>query len=86
MTGTRPKNHRHQCLYAMGSNGKPRRNSVDGEEKFYDYEVLMKWLCLWLKDAGIEANGELVWSGEDTDDIGNIVVTKTMFISIVAKP
>lgn len=48
----------------------------DGEEKFYDYEVLMKWLCLWLKDAGIEANGELVWSGEDTDDIGNIVVTK----------
>ncbi len=47
-----------------------------GEENFYDYENLMKWLCLWLKDAGIEANGELVWSGEDPDDIGNIVVTK----------
>ena len=48
----------------------------DENEKFYEYLPLLEWLCQkWLKDRGIEANGELVWRGESSDDVGRIVVT-----------
>ena len=33
----------------------------DGNEKFYGYVSLLRWLCGWLKERGIEANGELLW-------------------------
>ena len=46
----------------------------DGNEKFYEYVPLLRWLCDWLKERGIEANGELLWAGEDTADRGRIVV------------
>ena len=47
----------------------------DGNEKFYEYVPLMIWLCGWLKERGIEANGELMWSGEEAGDCGRIVVS-----------
>lgn len=47
----------------------------DGNEKFYDYAPLLQWLCgKWLKDLGIAANGELLWSGETASDIGALTV------------
>jgi hypothetical protein len=47
----------------------------DGNEKFYEYVPLMKWLCgSWLLERGIGANGELMWSGEDSSDVGQIIV------------
>lgn len=46
----------------------------DGEEKFYDYCPLLSWTCGWLKARGIEANGTLFWSGEDTGDVGELAV------------
>ena len=48
----------------------------DGNEKFYEYVPLLRWLCGWLKERGIEANGELLWYGEDTSDRGRIVVSR----------
>lgn len=48
----------------------------DGNEKFYEYLPLLEWLCQkWLRERGIEANGELIWRGESSDDVGLIVVT-----------
>ena len=47
----------------------------DGNEKFYEYVPLLRWLCGWLKERGIEANGELLWAGEETLDRGHIVVS-----------
>ena len=35
----------------------------------------MIWLCGWLKERGIEANGELMWSGDEAGDCGRIVVS-----------
>jgi len=47
----------------------------DTGEKFYDYIPLLKWVCRWLKDKGITADGELFWEGEDVGDMGQLVVT-----------
>ena len=47
----------------------------DGNEKFYEYVPLLRWLCGWLKERGIEANGELLWAGDETDDRGLIAVS-----------
>ena len=49
----------------------------DGNEKFYEYVPLLRWLCGWLKERGIEANGELLWAGDETDDRGRIAVSRT---------
>ena len=46
----------------------------DGGEKFYDYVPLLKWVCQWLKDKGIGANGILFWSGESANDVGRLIV------------
>lgn len=46
----------------------------DGNEKFYKYAELMQWLCGWLLGCDIEANGELLWSGEDVGDVGRLIV------------
>lgn len=42
----------------------------DGNEKFYEYDQLLIWLCGWLRDRGIGACGELYWSGEEPADTG----------------
>jgi hypothetical protein len=46
----------------------------DQQEKFYDYEEWMAWLLRWLDARGIQANGVLDWRGEDSSDIGRIIV------------
>lgn len=46
----------------------------DGNEKFYKYEEQLHWLCKWLGDRGISANGELYWQGEETGDTGTLAV------------
>ncbi len=46
----------------------------DGNEKFYEYGPLMRWLCEWLAERSIFANGILMWSGED-GDAGQLIVT-----------
>jgi len=47
----------------------------DGNEKFYEY---VKWLKYLIKHFfsrwGVVLNGSFEWKGEDTDDIGKIVV------------
>jgi hypothetical protein len=55
----------------------------DGNEKFYEYVPQLKWLCGWLMDHTISANGELYWSGEETGDTGTITVTDNV-VSAVA--
>lgn len=47
----------------------------DGNEKFYHYTEQLEWLCKWLGDRGISANGELYWDGEETGDTGVLAVT-----------
>ena len=47
----------------------------DGNEKFYEYVPLLRWLCGWLKERGIEANGELLWAGDEAYDRGRIAVS-----------
>lgn len=47
----------------------------DGGEKFYNY---VEWLNYYIKNFlapnGILLNGEIRWTGEDSDDMGKIVV------------
>jgi len=50
----------------------------DGGEKFYEYVPLMTWLCGWLDERGITANGTLFWSGESASDVGRLIVTKNV--------
>lgn len=47
----------------------------DGNEKFYHYTEQLRWLCGWLIDHNISANGELLWQGEETGDTGVISVS-----------
>lgn len=46
----------------------------DGNEKFYNYTEWMQWLVQWLQARGIDAKGELLWSGEDAGDAGVLTV------------
>ncbi|MCW2228068.1 hypothetical protein QIH87_49940 (plasmid) [Bradyrhizobium elkanii] len=46
----------------------------DGNEKFYKYVEQLKWLCGWLVDRNISANGDLYWQGEETGDTGILSV------------
>lgn len=48
----------------------------DGNEKFYKYTEQLRWLCNWLGERNISANGELYWDGEETGDTGTIVVSE----------
>lgn len=47
----------------------------DGNEKFYKYVEQLSWLCRWLSDRGITANGSLYWQGEETGDNGILKVS-----------
>lgn len=56
----------------------------DGNEKFYEYEEQLRWLCDdWLRKRGISANGELYWQGEETGDTGTLTVSENF---VVAQP
>jgi hypothetical protein len=46
----------------------------DGNEKFYKYREQLQWLCDWLGQRGISADGNLYWQGEETGDNGTLVV------------
>lgn len=54
----------------------------DGNEKFYKYVEQLKWLCRWLDERGIVANGDLYWSGEETGDTGTISVKQSVVSTI----
>ena len=48
----------------------------DGGEKFYDYVEWLEYLIKnFLAPKGYVLNGEVQWQGEDTGDVGRIVVT-----------
>lgn len=47
----------------------------DGEEKFYEYQDLLRWLCGWLAEKGVQVDGRVLWSGEDSSDVGELSVT-----------
>lgn len=46
----------------------------DGNQTFYDYEAWLTWVCAWLKERGIGTAGQLLWSGEQPDDTGELLV------------
>jgi hypothetical protein len=48
----------------------------DGGEKFYDYVAWLEYLIAhFLKPWGYVLNGEVTWQGEESADIGKIIVT-----------
>lgn len=48
----------------------------DGNEKFYSYVEWLKYLINhFFEPWGIKLNGEVEWQGEESSDIGKIVVT-----------
>lgn len=53
----------------------------DGNEKFYKYEQQLRWLCKWLYDREISANGDLYWQGEETGDTGTLSVAENVVTS-----
>jgi len=47
----------------------------DGGEKFYNYIEWLKWLIeRYFKPWQISLNGEVLWQGEDREDMGKIIV------------
>jgi hypothetical protein len=48
----------------------------DAGEKFYDYEVWINRIVdKYLRPWGVKIDGEVKWSGEDTEDVGVLVAT-----------
>lgn len=48
----------------------------DGGEKFYDYVEWIQWLIdNKLAPTGHVLNGSVAWQGEESDDMGRIVIT-----------
>ena len=56
-----------------------------GNEKFYDYTKLLARLCEWLTSIDVNANGELLWRGEDSGDIGTITVVNNVVAAVDGK-
>jgi hypothetical protein len=53
-------------------------NELDwnGGEKFYHYVEWLKYLIAhFFEKWGVKLNGEIFWTGEDSSDMGKIVVT-----------
>lgn len=58
----------------------------DGGEKFYNYVEWLKYLINhFFEKWGVKLNGEIQWSGEETGDIGKIIVTDNVVKVQVAK-
>jgi hypothetical protein len=47
----------------------------DGGEKFYEYEAWLRYIVEnFLKPWGYVLNGQVTWSGEESDDMGVLIV------------
>ena len=58
----------------------------DGGEKFYNYVEWLKYLIQHFFDKwGVKLNGEITWEGEDSEDMGKIVVVDNEVIVKVAR-
>jgi len=58
----------------------------DGREKFYNYVEWLKYLINhFFEPWGVKLNGEINWSGEETGDIGIIVVKDNVVKTKVAE-
>lgn len=58
----------------------------DGGEKFYNYVEWLKYLIEhFFSKWGVLLNGEVTWEGEDSEDMGKIVVTDNEVEVKVAK-
>jgi len=58
----------------------------DDNEKFYEYKDWLKWvLSHWIGRWGIVANGEILWSGEETDDNGILKVENNILVVVESK-
>lgn len=50
--------------------------SWDGSEKFYNYIEWLQYLIVhFFEPWGIKVSGEVTWQGEDSNDMGKIIVT-----------
>lgn len=51
----------------------------DGGEKFYEYIEWLQWLVVnFFQPKGYVLNGKIDWEGEDSEDIGTIIVKDNM--------
>lgn len=51
----------------------------DGGEKFYEYTAWLQYLILnFLKPWGYGLDGEVTWQGEDSSDMGKLVVKRNI--------
>ncbi len=58
----------------------------DGDEKFYDYIAWLKYIISnFLAPKGYILNGEVKWEGEESSDMGIIVVTNNVVTTKRAK-
>lgn len=53
----------------------------DQNEKFYKYKEQLEWLCRWLSERNISANGVLYWQGEEVGDTGTITITDNIVVA-----
>lgn len=54
----------------------------DGNEKFYNYKEWLRYVIqIELAPKGYVLNGKVIWSGEETDDVGVIVVTDNKIVA-----
>lgn len=61
------------CQWILDDDGKELL--WDGGEKFYEYTAWLKYMVKhFFEPWGIRLNGEIHWDGEDSSDIGKIVV------------
>ena len=53
----------------------------DSGEKFYDYVEWLKWIIdKLLKPEGFILNGEVEWDGEESGDVGKIIVKDNVIV------
>jgi len=58
----------------------------DGNEKFYDYVAWMEYLIKnFFIPWGIKVNGEIEWEGEESGDLGKIVVKDNVVSTLEGK-
>jgi len=58
----------------------------DGGEKFYNYVEWLKYLINhFFEKWGVKLNGEITWEGEDSKDMGKIVVVDNVVTVKVAR-
>jgi hypothetical protein len=58
----------------------------DGGEKFYNYVEWLKYLINhFFEKWGVKLNGEITWEGEESEDMGKIVVVDNVVTVKVAR-